>query len=233
MKKRGKKYRTVLKEIDIKKLYNLSDGIELLIKTAITKFDSSAEVHVHLGIDPKQTEQNLRGITALPHGIGKEVKVIAFVPETMANQAKEAGAMEAGEDGLIEKISKGWLDFDKAVSVPEVMKKLGKVAKILGQKGLMPNPKSGTVTQDIVKAIQNIKKGQIEYRNDKLGNLHNIFGKISFGKEKLLENILVYLKTVRELKPSSLKGTYIESITLASTMGPGIKLDVHKVMQEV
>lgn len=233
MKKYGKKYRAVIALVDKKKKYSMDEGIDLLTKTSVTKFDSSAEVHIHLGIDTKQAEQNVRGIVVLPHGTGKDIRVIAFVTEDKIKEAKASGASEAGEDELVEKIVKGWMDFDIAVATPDVMKKLGKVAKILGQKGLMPNPKAGTITSDIGKTISTIKKGQIEYRNDKNANLHNLFGKISFGSEKLKENLKNYLKAVTEAKPSTIKGTYIQSITLATTMGPGIKLDSSSVLSEI
>lgn len=233
MKHHGKKYRQIVESLDLAKVYSLDEGLDVLLKSSPVKFDATCEVHVNLGINLKDAEQSLRGTVELPHGTGKKVRVIAFVPDDKIGEAKSAGAIEAGEETLIDKINKGWLDFDIAVAVPEIMKKLGKIAKTLGQKGLMPNPKSGTVSQNITETISSIMKGKIEFRNDKTGNLHNPLGKISFGKDKILQNLKTYLKSIQEAKPSGSKGTFIKTITLATTMGPGIKLDVQKAMQEV
>lgn len=224
-KKRGKKYREAITKVDREKLYSVDEAIELLTQTATTKFDSSAEVHMNLGIDPKHADQLVRGTLAMPNGTGKKVRVIAFVDDGQVKACKDAGAVEAGAETLVEKIEKGWMDFDVAVASPDQMKKLGKIAKSLGQKGLMPNPKAGTVTPEPAKAIEEINKGRIEYKNDKDGNLHNVFGKISFGGDKLKENLMAYLKTVQEAKPAGVKGTYIKTVTVTSTMGPGIKID--------
>ncbi len=229
MKKHGKKYREVKKLIE-KPLYELKDAVALLKKTSPAKFDASCEVHMKLGLDPKQADQLLRGTVVLPNGTGKSVRVIAFVPEALVKTAKAAGAVEAGFDDLVEKIVKGWLDFDVAVATPDVMKGLGKVAKTLGQKGLMPNPKAGTVTTDVTKTIEEIKKGKVEFKMDKQANLHNVFGKISFEEAKLEENLKTFLKAIAAAKPSGAKGIFIQSITLASTMGPGIHLDVNKAL---
>lgn len=226
MSKHGKAYRAAAEKRDALKLYPLEEAVKLTLETATAKFDSSVEVHMSLGIDPKQAEQQLRATVSLPHGTGKTVKVIAFVDESLAKSAKSTGAIEAGSDDLIKKIESGWMDFDIAIATPDMMKNLGKIARTLGQAGKMPNPKAGTVTTDVVKTIEDVIKGQVEFRNDKLGNLHNVVGKVSFGDRKLLENIKVYLKAVMEKKPSSMKGTFVKSITLASTMGPGIKVDV-------
>ncbi len=221
---RGKKYREVLKKVDRKKLYTLSEAVTLLTETSTTTFDSSAEIHLNMGIDPKQSDQLIRGTITLPHGTGKKVRVIAFVDTDKMKEAKAAGAIEAGSDDLIEKINKGWLDFDIAVATADQMKKLGKVAKTLGQKGLMPNPKAGTVTTTPGKTIEEIMKGRVEYKIDKEANVHNVFGKISFGKQKLEENLRRYLKAITEAKPSAIKGNYINSITVVTTMGPGIHI---------
>jgi large subunit ribosomal protein L1 len=223
-KKRGKKYRAALAKLDRKKLYTVDEAIKLLAETSTTKFDSTAEVHMNLGLDPKQSDQMIRGTLALPHGTGQTVRVIAFVDEGKVKEAKAAGAVDAGSDELIEKINKGWLEFDVAVATPDQMKKLGKVAKTLGQKGLMPNPKAGTVTTEPAKTIEEIKKGRIEYKLDKEANVHNIFGRVSFGPEKLAENLKLFLKTIQEVKPAGVKGNYINSITVTTTMGPGIKI---------
>jgi large subunit ribosomal protein L1 len=228
-KKRGKKYRAALEKFDRKKFYTMDEAVKLLEETSTTKFDGTAEVHLKLGLDPKQSDQMIRGTLALPHGTGKQVRVIAFVDEGKVKEAKAAGAVDAGSDELIEKINKGWLDFDVAVATPDQMKKLGKVAKTLGQKGLMPNPKAGTVTPEPAKTIEEIKKGRIEYKLDKEANVHNVFGKISFGAAKLTENLKVYLKTIQEVRPTGIKGNYVNSITVTSTMGPGIKISPNEV----
>lgn len=228
----GKKYRNAKKLLE-KPNYTLHEAVELLKKTSTTKFDASCEVHMNMGLDPKQADQLLRGTVALPNGTGKTVRVIAFVSEANARAAKAAGATEAGLDELIDKIVKGWLDFDVAVATPDVMKNLGKVAKILGQKGLMPNPKAGTVTPDPAKTIGEVMKGKVEFRMDKLANVHNIFGKVSFDGPKLEENLKAYLRGVIQSKPAGAKGIFIKTMTVTTTMGPGIKLDVNKTLAEV
>jgi len=230
MPQHGKKYREVAKLVS-EETYELAAALELLKKTSVTKFDSSCEVHMALGLDPRQADQQLRGTVALPHGTGKTVRVIAFVPESQVKAAKEAGAVEAGDEELIEKIEKGWLDFDVAVAVPDMMKKLGKIAKTLGQKGLMPNPKAGTVTPEIVKTIGEIKKGKVEFRLDKLANLHNVFGKVSFAGPELEENLKTFLRAIIDAKPAGSKGTYVKSITLATTMGPGVPVSVNEALE--
>lgn len=222
----GKKYIAALAKVDANKLYSLEEAAELLKATSTVKFDASVEIHMNLGIDPKQAEQQIRSTVSLPHGVGKVVRVVAFVSDDKVKGAKEAGAIEAGNTELIAKIEKGWMDFDKAIATPDMMKDLAKVARALGQAGLMPNPKAGTVTTDVEKTIGEIMKGQVEYRNDKQGNLHNVVGKVSFSAGNLVENIKTYIKAVQERKPEKMKGTYIKSMTLASTMGPGIKVDV-------
>lgn len=227
----GKKYSSAAQKVELGKLYNFSDAIKLATETSTTKFDSSVEIHLNLGVDTKQAEQQIRATVSLPHGTGKKVKVIVFCAEDEAKVAKEAGAIEAGADKLVEKIEKGWMDFDVAVATPAMMKGMGKIARQLGQAGLMPNPKSGTVTTDVGSTVKEIMKGQVEFRNDKQGNLHNVIGKVSFGPEKLTENLKVYLKAVQEKKPHGMKGIFIKSITLATTMGPGIKLEVNPTLQ--
>lgn len=229
MKKHGKKYREVKKLVE-KPFYEIGEAVALLKKTSTTKFDASAEVHMKLGLDPKQADQLIRGTVVMPNGTGKKVRVIAFVPEALVKTAKSAGAVEAGLEDLIEKIVKGWMDFDTAVATPDVMKGLGKIAKTLGQKGLMPNPKAGTVTTDVEKTIGEIIKGKVEFKMDKQANLHNIFGKISFTEAQLEENLKAFLKAISAAKPSGAKGIFVQSITLASTMGPGIRLDVNKAL---
>ncbi|MFA6918252.1 MAG: 50S ribosomal protein L1, partial [Candidatus Gracilibacteria bacterium] len=186
-KKHGKKYLEAAKLVE-KKAYSLDEAVALLKKTNPTKFDASVEVHFYLGVDPKQADQNIRTTVALPHGTGKDVRVVAFVGEEKIKEAKAAGAVEAGTEVLIEKIEGGWLGFDVAIATPDQMKNLGKIAKTIGQKGLMPNPKTGTVTTDVAKTIAEIKKGKVEVRVDKLSNLHNIFGKVSFTEAQLKDN---------------------------------------------
>ena len=225
----GKKYREVKKLVD-KPVYELAEAVALLKKTSPVKFDASCEVHMQLGLDPKQADQLLRGTVVMPHGTGKKVRVIAFVSEANVKTAKAAGAIEAGSDDLIEKIVKGWLDFDTAVATPDMMKGMGKVAKTLGQKGLMPNPKAGTVTMDVAKTITEIIKGKVEFRMDKLANVHNIFGKVSFPEANLEENLKAFLKGIVAARPSGAKGIFVRSITVTTSMGPGIRLDVNKTL---
>lgn len=226
MAKLGKKLVKAMELVDNNKLYTLDEACELLKKTATTKFDSSCEIHLKLGVDTKQADQLVRSTVALPHGTGKEVRVIAFVNEDQVKEAKEAGAVKAGLEELIEEIIKGYMDFDVAVASPDVMKNLGKVAKILGTKGLMPNPKAGTVTPEIAKTIAELKKGRVEFRTDKQGQIHNVFGKVSFSAEDLKGNLKALLKAINDTKPSGVKGTYIQGLSLATTMGPGIKVSV-------
>lgn len=227
----GKKYRDAKALIE-KEVYTLNEAMELLPKTSTTKFDASCEIHFHLGVDPKQADQNIRTTAVLPNGTGKDVKIVAFVGEDKIKEAIAAGAAEAGTAELVKKVEGGWTDFDIAVATPDQMKDLSKVAKTLGQKRLMPSPKAGTVTPEFAKAIEQLKKGKVEIRVDKEGNLHNIFGKVSFGGDKLKENIKTIVKTVMDVKPSSQKGPYIRSLTITTAMGPGIHLDVNSVVAE-
>ena len=207
--------------------------MKLAQSTSTTKFDGSIEIHVKLGIDPKKSDQAVRSTVALPHGTGKKLRVVALVEDTHAAAAKKAGAIEAGEDDLIEKIGKGWLEFDVAVATPSVLKKLGKIAKTLGQKGLMPNPKAGTVTDDVAGAIAEIQKGKVEFRTDKAGHVHNVVGKVSFDAAKLEENIRTFLRALAESKPKTIKGALVLSLALASSMGPGVKVDANETMRSL
>ncbi|QQR54915.1 50S ribosomal protein L1 [Candidatus Peregrinibacteria bacterium] len=229
----GKKYQAALGKIEAGKLYPLNEAAALVKETASTKFDSSIEIHLNLGIDPTQAEQMIRSTVALPHGTGKKVRVVAFVTEDKVKEAKEAGAIEAGANELVEKIEKGWLDFDVAVATPDMMKNLAKVARQLGQAGLMPNPKSGTVTPNVTGVIADLIKGQVEFRNDKQGNLHNVVGKASFGAKQLEENIASYLKAVNEKKPAAVKGNFINTITLCASMGPAVKVTVNETLSSL
>lgn len=223
--KRSKKY-TASKAQIVKDQYTLAEALELLPQTSTVKFDPSVELHVNTGLDPKHADQILRVSANLPHGTGKQFKVVAFVPEEMVDEAKKAGAVDAGLEELVAKISQGWMDFDIAVAHPSVMKNLGKVAKQLGQARKMPSPKSGTVTETPADTIKSIMAGKIEIRTDKYGCLHNIVGKLSFGADKLQENIEVITKAVKENKPAGSKGTYLKSVYLTTSMGPSIPLEI-------
>jgi len=229
--KRGKKYRESASKLTQKESYSLPDALKLLKETSYTKFDATAEVHFNLNIDPAKADQAIRGTLSLPHGSGKKVRIAAIVTDDKTNAAKEAGADEAGLEDLIAQFEKGKVNFDVVVATPDVMKQMGKVAKILGQKGLMPNPKAGTVTDNIEKTIKELRGGRVEYRNDKEGNIHSIFGKLSFKDEQLENNLKAFLRIVRDAKPASIKGSFINSITLTSTMGPGIKLNVNEALK--
>lgn len=224
----GKKYDGVKKMVDEKKEYPLEEAVKLMTQTSPTKFDATSEMHINLGIDPKFSDQMVRGTVTLPQGLGKEVRIVAFVEEDKIKAALAAGALKAGLDDLMEEVSKGFTDFDLAVATPDVMKTLGKIAKVLGPKGLMPNIKSGTVTNNIAQAIEEMKKGKIEFKTDKQGIVHSVFGKVSFGTDKLHENARALLKAVMEAKPSGVKGTYIKSIYIATTMGPSVKVTLPK-----
>lgn len=227
----GKKYEEAAKLIK-KELHTLDEAVELLKQTSKVKFDASCEAHFNLGVDPKQADQNIRTTVALPHGTGKKVRVVAFVGDEKVKESLAAGAIEAGTENLIDKIEKGWVDFDVAIATPDQMKNLAKIAKILGQKRLMPNPKSGTVTPDVERTIAELLAGKVELRVDKAGNLHNIFGKVSFDDAKLKENLKALIKTVLDAKPASSKGTYVKTITITTTMGPGIRLDAQAAIAE-
>ena len=226
MSGRGKKYKEAKAKLEGLGPVDTAQAVKLLKETAVTKFDSSCEIHMRLGVDPTHADQMVRGTISLPHGTGKEVRVIAFVPDAKVKEAKNAGAVEAGLEELIEKVSKGFLDFDVAVATPDAMKELGKIARVLGPKGLMPNPKAGTVTPEIGKTVESIKKGRVEFRTDKLSQIHQIFGKVSFTEDQLKENLEAFIKAIMDAKPSSAKGTYIKNIAVATTMGPSVKLNL-------
>lgn len=229
--KRGKKYTELAKKLTKNSDYTIEEGLKLLKETSYTKFDSTAEVHFNLNIDPAKADQAIRGTIILPHGSGKKIRIAAIVSDDKAKAAKEAGADEAGLEDLIAQFEKGKVNFDVVVATPDVMKQMGKVAKILGQKGLMPNPKAGTVTDNITKTIKELRAGRVEYRNDKEGNIHSIFGKLSFKDEELENNLKAFLRVLRDAKPTTIKGSFINSITLTSTMGPGIKLNVNEALR--
>src|SRR5690554_6874281 len=223
--KRGKKYLEAVKLYDKSVAYTGLEAVELAKKTSVAKFDATVEVAFRLNVDPRKADQNLRGAISLPHGTGKSVRVIVIAKPDKAKEALAAGADEAGDVELIEKIGKDWFDFDVMVATPDMMAQLGRLGRVLGPKGLMPNPKTGTVTMDVAKAVEEIKAGKIEYRVDKVGNIHAVVGKASFTKEQLAENIFTLYERLIQLRPSTVKGTYLRNLTVTSTMGPGIKVD--------
>ena len=225
MGKKGKKYLEVLKRVDTTKKYELEEGVRLVQDSSFSKFDESIDIAIRLGIDPRKADQMVRGTVILPHGIGKEVKVLAFAKGEKEKEAREAGADFIGAEDLIDKIKGGWLEFDKAVATPDMMSLVGRIGKILGPRGLMPNPKVGTVTMDVGRVVTELKAGKVEYRADKTGIVHVTVGRISFSLEKIVENITSLLEVIIKAKPPSSKGVYMRGIALASTMGPGIKID--------
>jgi large subunit ribosomal protein L1 len=229
MPKHGKKYRDAVKNIDLAAAYNVDEAMRMALQASFATFDETVDVAMCLGVNPKYSDQMVRGAVTLPHGLGKVVRIAAFCKGDKEAEAKAAGADYAGADELIEKIKGGWLEFDKAVATPDMMASVGKIGKILGPRGLMPNAKTGTVTFDIASAIGELKAGRVEFRVDKAGVLHAPLGKRSFGPEKLLENFRALIDTVMRLKPSSAKGTYLKTLAVATTMGPGIKVDTLSV----
>lgn len=221
----GKRYRALLTRYDRSKHYSIEEAIEKVKAMATAKFNESVDIAVRLGVDPKKADQLVRGTVSLPHGIGKEVRVLVLAKPPKDEEAKSAGADYAGFTEYIEKIKQGWADVDVIIATPDVMGEVGKLGKILGPRGLMPNPKSGTVTLEVAKAVKEVKAGKIEFRVDKGGIIHATIGKAQFEKEKLLENIQAFLSTVLRLKPATAKGQYVKSITISSTMGPGVRID--------
>ena len=225
MSVKGKSYRSRLEKIDRDRRYTLEEGLKLVRETARVKFDETVELAVRLGVDPRQADQNIRGTVLLPHGMGKTVQVLAFAKGEKEKEAQEAGADFIGNDELVKKISEGWLEFDKAVATPDMMATVSRIGKILGPRGLMPNPKAGTVTQDIGKAVRELKAGKLEFRVDKAGIVHIPIGKVSFSEEHLVENARTILASLMRSKPASAKGIYVRGVALSTTMGPGIKVD--------
>ena len=220
----SKKRKEALAMVDLKRAYSLTEAIELVKKMTYTKFDASVDIDMRLGVDPRKANEAIRGVVSLPHGTGKSVRVLALCSHEQ--EAKDAGADYAGLDEFIEKIKGGWLEFDVVIAMPQLMGKVGQIARILGPRGLMPNPKSGTVTQEIGKAVAEVKKGKIDFRVDKFGVMHVSLGRVSFSVEQLVDNAREFIATVNRLKPNSLKGTYVRSIYLSSTMSPGVNVDV-------
>lgn len=229
MSRHGKKYTQALEKYDASKEYDLENAINILKDVAYAKYDETIEVHTNLGIDPKHAEQQLRGTVLLPKGTGKIVKVLVFAKGEKIKEALDAGADFAGSEDLIEKIQSGWMDFDKAIATPDMMGSVGKIGKILGPRGLMPNPKVGTVTPDVAGAVKRFKAGEIEFRSDKTANVHLIAGKKSFSKEDLLENVKVIYDTILRVKPSTSKGKYIKSFYLSTTHSPSVKVKLQAI----
>lgn len=222
----GKKLIAVKEKVDTTKQYSLEEAIKILKENSFTKFDETIDLAFNLGIDPKKSDQMVRGTVVLPHGIGKKVKVLVFAKGEKEKEALDAGADYVGVEDLVEKIMGGWLDFDKAVATPDVMGVVGKLGKILGPRGLMPNPKLGTVTFDVAKAVKEIKAGKVEYKSEKGGIVHVPIGKVSFDDKKLVENALTVINSILKAKPASSKGKYLKKITISSTMGPGLTIDL-------
>ena len=225
--KKGKKLVEALKKVDRTKVYTIEEAVKLVKDTAITKFDSSVEIAMHLNLDTKKADQQLRGAILLPNGTGKTKRVLVLTKGDQASAAKETGADFVGDLDLIEKIEKeNWFDYDVIIATPDMMPALGKIGKVLGPKGLMPNPKTGTVTTDVVKAVSEVKKGRVEYRTDSFANVHALVGKVSFTDEALVENIKAFVSLIVKSKPATVKGKYIKNVSISSTMGPGVKLDL-------
>jgi large subunit ribosomal protein L1 len=229
MPKRGKKYREAAQRVDGLKKYSFQEAIELAIETSYEKFDSPVDIAVRLGVDPRHADQMVRGTVSLPHGVGKTVRVAVFAQGEKEKEAQEAGADVVGAEELSEKIQKGWLEFDKAIATPDMMGMVGRLGRILGPRGMMPNAKLGTVTFDVAKAVRELKAGRIDFKVDKAGIIHTMIGKTSFGVDKLLQNATHLLDTVIRLKPSSSKGAYLRSVAISTTMGPGIKVDPMRI----
>ena len=225
----GKKMKAVQEKVERRKEYSFEDAIALIKESSFVKFDETVDMAVNLGIDAKKTDQMVRGAIVLPHGIGKKVRVIVFAKGEKEKEARDAGADNAGAEDLIEKIQQGWLDFDKAVATPDIMGLVGKLGKILGPRGLMPNPKLGTVTFDLAKAVKEIKAGKVEYKTEKAGVIHVPIGKVSFDKKKLVDNAMAIIESIIKAKPPTSKGKYLKRVAVSSTMGPGVKVDVNSL----
>ena len=230
MPKRGKKYQDSVKEYDKTELYDVEDAMDIVVKTSKAKFDETVELHARLGVDGRHADQQVRGAIVLPHGVGKTKTVLVFAKGPKATEAEEAGADFVGAEEMAQKIqSEGWFDFDVVIATPDMMGVVGRLGKLLGPKGLMPNPKSGTVTMDVAKAIEEVKAGKVEYRLDKANIIHTPIGKTSFGKEKLTDNFNAIMGAIIKAKPASAKGQYLKSVVVSSTMGPGVKINAMKL----
>jgi large subunit ribosomal protein L1 len=233
MVKLAKRLKTATENVDREKLHPAAEALELVKQNATAKFDETVEASFKLGIDPRKSDQMVRGTVSLPAGTGKDMRVAVFASGDAAREAREAGADVVGEDDLIERIQGGWFDFDAAVATPDMMPKVGRIGKVLGPRGLMPNPKAGTVTPDVGKAVGEIKGGKVEYRSDKFGNVHLILGKASFELDKLKQNLAAALDELIKAKPAASKGRYIRSVTLSSTMGPGVRVDPNVLPKDI
>ncbi|MCJ7773288.1 MAG: 50S ribosomal protein L1 [Desulfobacterales bacterium] len=231
MPKHGKKYLESREKINSKENANLSDAVKKVLDSSYAKFDETVDVAVRLGVDPRHADQMIRGTVVLPNGLGKEVKVLVFAKGEKEKEALDAGADYVGNDDMIEKIKEGWLDFDKAVATPDMMGDVGKIGKLLGPRGLMPNAKTGTVTFDVGRAVNELKAGKIEFKTEKTGIVHVPMGKVSFGAEKIIQNVSTFLEMILRLKPSSSKGTYLKGIAISTTMGPGVKVDTTSIKE--
>ena len=229
MPKWGKKYKESRKKVDATAKPSVSEAVQIVIDASYANFDETVDVAVRLGVDPRHADQMVRGTVVLPNGLGKEVKVLVFAKGEKEKEATDAGADFVGSDDLIEKIKGGWLGFDKAVATPDMMGSVGKIGKLLGPRGLMPNAKTGTVTFDIARAVQELKAGKIDFKVEKAGIVHVPMGKVSFGADKIVQNATAFLETIIRLKPASSKGTYLKSIAISTTMGPGIKIDAASI----
>ena len=227
MAKKGKQYLAALEKVDAEKLYTVEEAVALIKETSFAKFDETIEVAYRLGVDPKKADQQIRGAVVLPNGTGKTQKVLVFAKGEKAKEAEAAGADYVGEAELVQKINGGWFDFDVVVATPDMMAEVGRLGRVLGPKGLMPNPKTGTVTMDVTKAINEIKAGKVTYRVDKAGNVHAPIGKVSFDTAKLIENFTTINDTMLKVKPSTAKGQYIKNVSITSTFGPGVKVDAN------
>lgn len=225
MPRHGKKFTNAVKDIDRTSLFSLKDGIKNVLRTHFTKFDESFDIAIKLGVDPRHADQMIRSSVVLPHGNGKVVRVLVFAKGAKEIEAKDAGADYVGADELVQKIQEGWLEFDKTVATPDMMGTVGKIGRILGPRNLMPNAKLGTVTFDVANIVKDIKSGKVDFRVDKAGIIHAGLGKVSFGEEKILDNVLTFIEKIVQLKPSTSKGIYLRSIAVSSTMGPGFKID--------
>ena len=232
MSKRGKQYQEVAKLVDNEATYPVREAIELAKKTSYVKFDASVELHLRMGADPKHADQQVRGVAMLPHGLGKQVRVMVFAQGDGARKAHEAGADFIGDDEMIKKIEGGWVDFDVAIGTPDMMGKVGRLGRVLGRRGLMPNPRSGTVVQpdDLPRAIDDARKGRMEFRLDRTGVIHTVLGKVSFDDDKLLENMASVVDAINQAKPSGIKGAYMRSAVMTTAMGPPVKLDLPEVV---
>ncbi len=225
----GKKFAEARNKVDPQKKYVLTDAVTLVIDNAFAKFDESVDVALRLGVDPRHADQMVRGSVVLPHGTGKTTRVLVFAKGEKEKEAMDAGADHVGAEDIAEKIQGGWLDFDKVIATPDMMGTVGKLGKVLGPRGMMPNPKLGTVTFDVAKAVSDMKAGRVDFRVDKVGIVHCSVGKVSFGLDKLLDNLKVLLEMIMKLKPSGSKGTYVKGVAVSSTMGPGVRIDPSEI----